>query len=42
VVTLGRKLAAKYHPDVNPNGAERFMQITRAFEVLGDEQSRRQ
>mmetsp|Transcript_39547 Transcript_39547/g.93679 ORF Transcript_39547/g.93679 Transcript_39547/m.93679 type:complete len:212 (-) Transcript_39547:78-713(-) len=37
-----RKLAAKYHPDVNPNGSDRFVAINDAFEVLGDEALRRQ
>ena len=39
-----RKLARKYHPDVNPNdsGAERkFKQINEANEVLGNADNRK-
>ena len=38
-----RKLARELHPDVNPSeqAQERFKSVTHAFEVLGDEQSRR-
>lgn len=38
-----RRLARRLHPDLNPNDrivAERFRQIQRAFEVLGDPDSR--
>ena len=38
-----KKLARKHHPDVDNNGnIERFHEIQRAYEVLGDPNSRRQ
>ncbi|ABC81065.1 DnaJ C-terminal domain-containing protein [Anaeromyxobacter dehalogenans] len=39
-----RKLARKYHPDVNPGNKaaeERFKEVTAAFEVLSDEKRRK-
>ena len=37
-----RKLSKKYHPDVNPDGAETFKGIADAYDTLGDEQKRTQ
>ena len=31
-----RRLARKYHPDLNPSAAERFKEITAAYDVLGN------
>ena len=38
-----RKLARELHPDVNPSeqAQEKFKSVTHAYEILGDEQSRR-
>ena len=38
-----RKLARRYHPDVNPNdkrAEEKFKEIQEAYEVLGDSEKR--
>lgn len=37
-----RKLATKYHPDKNPNGAEQFKKIAEAYSIVGDETKRAQ
>ncbi|NBO56703.1 MAG: molecular chaperone DnaJ, partial [Actinobacteria bacterium] len=40
-----RKLARQYHPDTNPNNAaaeEKFKEISAAYDVLGDDDKRRE
>lgn len=36
-----RKLARKYHPDVNKNEAEKFKEISAAYEIVGDKEKRK-
>ncbi len=31
-----RKLSKQYHPDVNPEGGEKFREIAEAYDVLSD------
>lgn len=38
---LYRQLSKKYHPDVNPEGEEKFKEIVEAYEILGDENKRK-
>src|ERR1041385_6202374 len=45
IKTQYRKLAAKHHPDKNasdPKAAERFKEISEAYQVLGDTEKRKQ
>lgn len=35
-----RNLSKKYHPDVNPEGSEKFKEIAEAYETLGDPQKK--
>jgi len=37
-----RNLSKKYHPDLNPQGSEKFKEINEAYESLGDKQKRSQ
>jgi len=36
-----RKLSKQFHPDVNPNGAEKFKDIADAYDTLGNEQKKK-
>jgi molecular chaperone DnaJ len=37
-----RKLSKQYHPDVNPDGGEKFKEIAEAYEILSDDNKRKQ
>ena len=37
-----RKLSKQYHPDVNPEGGEKFKDISVAYDTIGDETKRAQ
>jgi molecular chaperone DnaJ len=37
-----RKLSKQYHPDVNPEGGEKFKEISVAYDTIGDETKRAQ
>ena len=37
-----RSLSKQYHPDVNPEGADKFKEINEAYEVLGNPQKRKE
>jgi molecular chaperone DnaJ len=36
-----KKLSKQYHPDVNPSGEEKFKEISEAYDILGDDNKRR-
>jgi len=36
-----RELSKKYHPDVNPQGETKFKEVTEAYEILSDENKRK-
>ncbi len=45
IKTQYRKLAKKYHPDLNPGDEEaeaRFKEISAAYEILGNAEKRKQ
>jgi len=35
-----RKLSKQYHPDVNPDGEEKFKDIAEAYDIIGDPEKR--
>ena len=37
-----RKLSKQYHPDVNPDGGDKFKEIAEAYDVLSDDNKRKQ
>lgn len=37
-----RQLSKQFHPDVNPEGGERFREIAEAYDTLGDEKKRQE
>jgi molecular chaperone DnaJ len=37
-----RRLSKKFHPDVNPDGEEKFKDIVEAYEILSDDNKRKQ
>jgi molecular chaperone DnaJ len=37
-----RSLSKKYHPDVNPEGADKFKEIAESYEILGNPEKRAQ
>lgn len=37
-----RKLSKQYHPDVNPEGEQKFKEIAEAYAILSDDQKRKQ
>ncbi len=36
-----RQLSKQYHPDVNPNGEEKFKEVAEAYDNIGDDNKRR-
>ena len=35
-----RKLSMKYHPDINPDASDKFVEITEAHDILSDPEKR--